>query len=404
MSKGKIKPSENVPSSQKQINDLAKSEAIFTEDGSDASIYTKKNLWVYTKPSYISNRIKSWINNPQLLKQHINSSAFNKGSVIGKYLLALDKVYNDPNSVSKERLSKFKHGIFNLMQQVNDARNGVNSKEISKNDKIVEYINKVLAPIKGETSWVDTPTPADKVSEISLSYGDFFVRSNVSIVNTKLESISEQVKDIVWEYYVSEYNRMKEVATKIKESEESGDTSDLIVNYHLGNKNGLRSQLFSSLAPQFSNSGVVTLPKFNGIHLFDNNGYPLILDNGDYINLNVKDKNGNFLYKDQIVNKMLPILEKEIVATAHRMMSNKIIEFDIKNNVWKNNLLDTKVFNSYNKESGRQEGANIAADIFINGLIQQVEYSKLFSGDVAYYKDIVDYKNVFLQHIRMVYN
>lgn len=393
MSKGKIKPSENVPSSQKQINDLAKSEAVFTEDGSDASIYTKKNLWVFTKPSYISNRIKSWINNPQLLKQHIESSAFNKGSVIGKYLLALDNVYNNPDAISKERLSKFKHGIFNLMQQANDARNGVDSKEISKNDKIVEYINKILSPIKGEEMWVDTPTPADKITEISLNYGNFFVRSNVSIVNTKLESISDQVKDIAWEYYVSEYNRMKEVATKIKESEESGDSSDLIVHYHLGNKNGLRSQLFPSLAPQFTTKGKVSkLPEFDGIHLFDNNGYPLTLDNGDYINLNVKDADGNFLYKDQIVNKMLPVLEREIRATAHRLMGNKIIEFDTKNNVWKNNLLDSKVFDSYNKESGRQAGANIAADIFINGIIQQVEYSKLFSGDVAYYKDIVDYK------------
>jgi hypothetical protein len=387
----KITPSNNVLNNQKQFNDLAKSESVFTEDGSDSTVFTKKMKWVFSKPSYVSNKINSWINDPKLLKEHIESTAFNKGSIVGKYLLALDKEYNNPDAVSKERLSKLKYGIFNLMQQTEDAKNGVDSRDISKNDKVVDYINKILAPIRNAESWIDTPTPGDKSTEIAINYGGFFIKSNVLFKNGKLQNISEQVTDILFEYFKSEYNRMKEVADTIKESEESGDTSSLRVHYHLGNKNGLQSQLFPSLAPKFTKDGKAILPKFEGIHLFDNNGYPLMLENGEYVDLDVKDSQGNFIYKEQLIDRMLPLLEKNIKQTYFRLIQNGV--FELNNDYsFKNNLIDNQVFENYNKESKIQTGVKIAADIFINGLIHQVEYSKLFSGDLAYYKNTVDYK------------
>ncbi len=54
-----------------------------------------------------------------------------------------------------------------------------------------------------------------------------------------------------------------------------------------------------------------------------------------------------------------------------------------------NKGIDSSIWSSYDS---RFRPLKVASDIFINGLISQIEYSKMFSGDVAYYKNADDYK------------
>ena len=81
------------------------------------------------------------------------------------------------------------------------------------------------------------------------------------------------------DYFIDEYKRMGEVKSQLLNK----DNKQLYTHYHLGRKNGLRSQLFPSLSVKFDNKGNVTdIPTINDfegnpIILYDNiTGFPVL--------------------------------------------------------------------------------------------------------------------------------
>jgi len=57
------------------------------------------------------------------------------------------------------------------------------------------------------------------------------------------------------------------------------------------------------------------------------------------------------------------------------------------------NKIDSKILDSqYKNISELQKAYAVASDFMVNGLIQNIEYSKMFTGDVAFYKNMIDYK------------
>ena len=104
---------DNILNKQVAFSRLARAEAFFLNEGSDSSIFTvNKTKWVYSYPSYLSSKIKSWKANRQLLLDQFNTP-YNKGSYYMKYLLALDIPSATRLKVSKERLEDFDINIFN---------------------------------------------------------------------------------------------------------------------------------------------------------------------------------------------------------------------------------------------------------------------------------------------------
>ena len=133
------------------------------------------------------------------------------------------------------------------------------------------------------------------------------------------------------------------------------------------------SQLFPSLSP-----GEIKATLKDSNLKFEN-----IYDANGYAYLSTTD-NANFksLIQEYIKNE----LSKGVEKTLNNLIKNKV--FTETSEGITNVELDSKIWDSYQSDNALKA----SADFFINSLISHVEYSKMFSGDVAYYKNAVDYK------------
>lgn len=373
-------PSINLFKDQSIFKDIAYAEAIFIPEGSDASIFSLgKSKWVYSLPSYLKNKINSWKKDPTLLLKHYESRDYYKGSHWMEYLLALDQDEDIRLEESKKRLAVVELGIFNSVQEENDSVNAVDNKSITYTDSLADYINKLLAFKKGAKVYHKTALAADKNTEYQIYYGndgDYFNMSANAVYNPSSELIetNDSIVEVFYKYFKSEYDRMRYEHNYFDLNKSQPEK--LIPNYHTGNKNAFRSQLFPSLSINFNN-GKTNLPKLT-YDLYDSNGIPLYEDLDQ-----IKD-----LIKDDIVE----YISNGIRKTYDKLFEYNIISFD-ENGIKQNNGIDTSVYNSYISESNKDAAPlKIAADLFVNSVISQVEYSKIFTGDTAFYKDMTDYK------------
>lgn len=366
--------SDNIFKDQSIFTDLAKAEAFFLKDGSDASIFSLgKSKWIYSLPSYLENKINLWKKDPSLLLKHYNSSPFYKGSRWMEYLLALDiDEGSQRNSESLERLAGIEVGIFNSIQQEGDSINGDDTQSISYIDSLADYMNKLLAVTKGAKTWHKTALAADKSTEYQLHMGSIRnVMTNAIYINGKIE-ISDEALEVLYNYFKSEYNTVAYEYNYIELNK--NNPSKLYENYHNGEKNALKIALFPSLS--FENIHKTKL----SFTLYDINGKPLYKDL-DQIKKKVKEHISN-------------ITSRNIENTFKHLVDNGLFGYN-EAGVRTNMSIDKDIFNSYLKnEQGNTNKAllKIAGDLFLNSVISQVEYSKMFTGNTAYYKNMVDYK------------
>ena len=371
---------------------LAESEAIYVNEGSESSIFAAgKTKWTFSKPSYIKNKLEKFKKYPQLLQNLLNSSKFNTNSRMLGYLTGIDlKNYDETdikqveakNKILQERMKNFNVGIFNNLQEANDLRNAVDNKEMSTNDEINMFTNSILGFIKNINPIVRTVTPADKSNQMFLELPkEIFVKSNY---DSDTQEISDSAIQVLYDYFIDEYKRMGEVKAQLL----SKDNPNLYTHYHLGRKNGLRSQLFPSLSVKFDDKGNVTdIPTIydfegNPIILYDNvTGFPVL--------------NG---FSDRVVEAIKEHIKGIIITNINKTTAEllKIGSIEgIGRTTTTNNSIDSVIFDKYrevNEHRLHNIKYQIAADSYINGLISQVECSKVFAGDYAFYKDMIDYK------------
>lgn len=374
----KIKLENNPFDNQIELNNLAKAEAFYLSEGSDSSIFSSgKSKWLYSYPSYLSTRVKQWQKDNSILEDYYNSSSYNKGSFYAKKLLAINEPGNltesEIKALSKERIDNFNLVVFNSLQEMGDAANSVDNKGISKNDFFADIYNKMLGGKIGRKSYINTATPADKGNQYQFEIGkELFIESNTRHIGGKI-IVSQATTDIIFGYVNSEFERMKETQAEIDLAEETGDNSKLRMYKHLnGDKraNGLNFQLFPEL-----NFGTFNAEEA-GFSLYDINGKPLPNINLDSI-------------KDKITDIINETISKDILANYKHIRDIGLVQLN-NNGEEVNRGFDTEIWNSYGNVANT--GLRIAGDVYMNGLISQVEYSKLFAGDVAYYKTMVDYK------------
>jgi len=378
----KNKNYDNVLSDQTVFKQLAKAEAFYISEGSDASVFTAgKQKWVYSYPSYLSNTIKAWKKDRNILLKHYEVSKYNEGSDWMKYLLALDNTYQvneflPPPVQEQERIKESQKRIneleiysFNTYQMDENAREGKDNKTISKQEYISDTINKVLGFTKGVQSFYRTTTPADKGTQYELAisrnlstnarYGD-----NDNII------INNEAIDIVFNYFDVEYKRMKFEREFMNDPKNS---DKLRTYYHLGAGHAFKSQLFPSLSfDKINNTLKGSDLNFKNIYNANGNAYLSTLKGSQF------ESDIKFYISNELSNG--------IQETLDNLIKNKIFEETSEGIV--NKELDTKIWESYKSDNALKA----SADFFINSLISHVEYSKMFAGDVAYYKNAIDYK------------
>lgn len=353
---------------------LAEAELFMREDGSESAIHTaNKTKWLFSNPSYLSVQITSWKKDRDtLLDFYQNSGKWTQGSNHLKWLLALDiKDLEERVKISKERLDNLKLSHFNVYQSDNKYKD---NKTISKQEYIADTINKVLYSIKNKNtgSVFRTTTAPGKSTQFEISHNNF-ITSNITSENDNILIPNSTVK-IFWDYFLDEVNRMQEAYDLIQ----LGDKSKLTVYYHADKKGNVRDENGKLLGNAFKSQ---ILPKLDTSSFLNEYGF---------IDIN---KIQTDTIKRQIVNEIKNSVKEKVQKTFDSLFDNNIIE-KINENNYNTRQLDSVIFNSYkgdNKNANKSIIYNIAGDLFLNSFINHMEYSKMFAGDVAYYKDGVDY-------------
>ena len=342
--------------SQKLIKMLAQSQALREIDISDSSILANggKSFFAYSNPTYISNKIAEWKQDPSELNE-LAKMPINGHSRWIKYLLASHIKNNEieRNTESMKRLDKLEYGLANSFTSVG-KNDGVDNTAISLNDQISDNLSKLLAGrfTKG-ASMFPTIIAADKSRRVEFK-GFEFIDTRIHERNGEV-MIPPAIVDIFVDYFSDEYNRMIQVAREI----DTLDGDQQAVHYHTGNTNGLKSQLFPELSTGGKNKEIE-----------------------------------NILYKD---GKPIDYKNSQGLADVQREALSEVIRESIKQRLEETkvklvdmqdtNKIEARILNHYKKEGGDYA---MAGDYLINGLVSAIEYTKLFSGDPAYYKNNAD--------------
>lgn len=402
-----------------KLLDLAKSEAFFIADGSDANIRQGgKNLYIYSYPSYLSTKFAQWkkstevqleqlklnknLNKPtnNLLDELLNSSAYMKGSFTLKYLTGIiddlgnemdyftdsERNYNIARlEESVKRLEKFNIGLFNQLS-FNGEFNATT--ELAYKDYIADDFQKIIKGLYSRTI-----TQADKGSEYQIETG---IKLRGADFDGNKSIISNSVKKMQFNYFASEYNRIIEAHNNVNESIRTGkEGSDLVAHYHykygdqsiknLISKNGnaFKSQYYERLSPNTKN--LTEQEKL--IH-------DLLYLNGEPI-LNVLEYDNSEL-TELIENYIETELLKNINRTLNGLIDADIVQVKDNGDYILANV-DESIINSYNEKYNGIKSNNAivfaaATDYYVNSVHKSIEYSKMFTGDVAYYKNPVDFK------------
>lgn len=344
------------------IKEFAQAVALRRTEIASSSVLANdnNNYFAYANPTYLSNKLNEWRDDNTELKQ-IASSEYGKNSRFAKYLLAVDFAGNKEakQKESLRRLAEFEIGVASSFKSFR-KNDGVDNKKITFEDQLNDNIVKLL----GKAPYFPTIVAADKSRRIEFK-GDpkMLEKSNLSLNEANeiqgLGTKNDVIRRILIPYFLDEYNRMRKVAQELKGFEESDDYTDAVTHYHLGAKNGLKSQLFPEF--NFDNKNE-ELTKLRNL-LYDENGIPLG-------NLNSREFTAS--QEGAIYGAIKNSLEKKLIET------NDAISYTIQ-------TLDADIRKKYNNNSSK-----IAGDYLINGLMATVEYTKLFSGDPAFYKNTVD--------------
>lgn len=356
---------EDIFRDQSQLKSFAKSVGFFSSKLSNSSVFAgNESRWNYSKRSYLDTKLLVWKKDPTELLKHYNSNPYYQGDPRIEYLLAFDVEEGSRLEESKKRLNEIDTGIFTSLQEEHQAADSVKTKEISDTDALVDFINKVLAFKKvGGKVYSKTAIAADKSTERQVSYpnNELFNFISNAVVKDNFVFVDDAILESFYNDFVAEYNTYKyekDYLNRYKNSKEK-----LLPNYHTGVGNAFRSTLFPSLT-----------------HYFEKG----------YVSLDV--------VKDQIKEDIANILNQRINSDENsvykELFEEQIFTWDSRGNII-NNGVDVEIFNKYLKESGNIESRAImklAADIFINGVKSQLLYAKLFTGNPAYYKNMIDYR------------
>ena len=377
--------SSNLYDDQQTLKRLADAKAFFIDNISDASLYTmNKNKWINSLPSHLDKTVGLWKKDYNILQELYNENDnIQSTSYYLKYLLGYINNNNTPTNLSeekrielaKERIENIEIGIFNSIQEKNNLQNSVDNKGVKELDAKVDYINKALALQK---DYQKTALAADKNTERQIHYGTkIFTNARKRKKDGKIK-VSKAIEDIVFGYVNGEYKRAMVTNNEIEAA--NGDNSNLTPNYHTNTQNGKKIFTMPELSIDINSVGKVILPSLENQIYDSKTGKPLFTDlkNKPEIEQEIKVKIRNFL-------------SNEIKNTYRKLVEDGIIYND-SNNLVQNNFLSDDINSHYLKENGDQAYINVAADLFVNGFISQVEYTKLFTGDIAYYKNIADYK------------
>jgi phosphotransferase system IIB component len=365
----------------KNINLLADHQAKFNKDLSENTVMGAegKTYWLYTLPSYLHEKV-------QRLKLDPNSEIPMKSGFYGNSLWA--DLFRDPENNSAF-INSFQLRVFGNFREEFANDEGTDNKKITKQDQTVDQMNKTLLGVKdNEKSVFYTPTPADKGKLIEIVGPQLYTWT----LNNGV--ISEQIIDVFAGYALDEVKRIKEELVLLDDIE--GNQSKFYKDYHFKLGDGNVPYFYAymengkeKLTNDKNKTGVYLAGNafrtvlFKEINPFESSSQ--LFSKGKLIVSDDKFKNDPVI-REIISNELKLTIEKNKLD----LMNQGLYYFRESRPVLHG--LDKGIQDKYT--AGADYNVAVEAmlgDYVINNMIVNVEFSKLFSGDYAYYKNMVDY-------------
>jgi len=407
------------------FNDLAVYTAKTQNDVKDSTVYSmNKMFWVYGNASFLSNTINLFKENKDLLR-NLKKNAINGHTLFADYLLAEDLradgtyVYSEKNREieSNKRLEEFSATRFLQYQEEFKSKDAVDNKSVSVIDQIISRFGGVMGAsvtnlntnelTQSVKPIYSTILPADKNTAYEIKIGLFMNETLAEMKSFEDMDFSKKTKDIFYNYFTDEYNRMVEAYDDLKNKE----YSKLKIHYHTdkgGNigsyKDNNGKDIFLKTFEEYENSKETSKkllgqafvsqisPEINyntlqsklvGSNIFNKDGSPSYLEK-DSLNED---------HKDVITNILNKMMTNRVGDNVTDLMSKGIIK-KTGENAYTFAAIDNQIRRSYGAEKGvftRASLYQMVSDYAINTIIANVEYTKLFTGDPAYYKNMVDF-------------
>jgi hypothetical protein len=365
-----------------QLNVLAEIEKTFRKDLSENTIMGPegKKYWIYSMPSYLSNKVKrltkdveGGVNNATLNGEIPPAEGFYENSV---WL----NILRDPVN-NKEFFDNFDIITFNNLRLENVGDEGTDNKDIQEADQLADMLNKTLYSVKNDPAMKQsvyyTPTPADKGTSHHIIGAPFFKDLFQGYNPDGTIKISDTAIDIFAGYVIDEINRAAEELVKINNPEQY---KKLYKDYHwVEDKTTKKPIYFKDGKPVGNAFKSVLLP---GLSFYDNTIVEGLFKDGK-----LTISNEEFKQLTEIRKLISKTLNDDIQRNKQYFNEFKVIQNDELIIVDKE--IQSKYSTRYSGEKATTTDA-IMTDFVINQMISNIEFSKVFSGDYAYYKNMVD--------------
>lgn len=314
---------------EKTFKLLAEKVAEYTPNASETTIMTKGGLaWLFDLVNFVNLKIDNWSHGEKVDLMNTLQRPYYRNSIWGKRIL--EAIEND----DIEFFDKLKIVFLNNFRKDQDVKD---NKDITLEEQVVDSIVKMFLP----SPMLNMLEPADK-SRFMHIQGFDVINPNYRTVNNTTGMQNREIYDVFFGYFMDEYSRV---------AEESDETTG--IEYYDKNKKSfiLFKNVMEAVEQQF--------PEIKG-----GGKYLKVLP--DYIIKGIRQKISEELHS-------------KINATVGQFKELGILE-----------SLPSNVLAEINKSPFPEQ--QLASMYVINGLIANIEMTKLFTGDPAYYKNITDFK------------
>ena len=326
----------------------------------------------YSKPSIIHGLINRIKQGDYSQLDEMLSRPHNKNSAWLNHLDHLRKTGD------VEGLKKIKINTFLQFKEEGKNDQGDDPSTIPMIDMLSDSINKTLnfRKAKGHDSIVNTMTAADKSTHHQTS-GMPYLETESSGTYNNFEIYNTETVELFTGYVKDELARWADEMDAIDEMKEG----EKVLYYHT-DKNGetrVDGKLVGNAFKIHTFPGLIEAIGAN--QLLDKSGRP------------VTDSKGVPLLPDNLVEAYIEKVLKKQIEDTYRGMQ----EYGVIRNDGTNNSIDKDILATYSEEVDPVLSA--IADYTATALMANIEGSKMYSGDIAYYKNIPD----FLKRVPGVY-
>jgi predicted NAD-dependent protein-ADP-ribosyltransferase YbiA (DUF1768 family) len=382
------------------IRKLAEKQIVFIGEDINESVQRPKGQsYSYSKPSHIKDKLL-FILNAKSGKSYINDLQTRSYYKYSKWLEYLDS--DNADNVSIDMMSHFKQ------EGVGDT--GKDNKDI----KIADELTMNIAMMLGRDEQGNPITPSFRTITAGDKSRAFHIKG-FEIVQSMFETgqLSEEVIERAMGYLNAELERVIEVQGEIdaiENPEEGRAPVEKVMHYNTGLKNGLRVYFMPELSYEFYREAVEKEPNERSpeeIAIADlDKTIKAITKAAGLEERGLYNEKGRLLFGPNYTNekvadskKVAQDIQNAIKLTLNNLLMDKVTAgveemrsfYKYPGNEQGVVKLDQKVQSFYSKNRPGTQGAAVLGDYFINQMFANVEYTKMYTGDPAYYKNVSDF-------------